>query len=532
MITRAATLTIPEMLGWRVLRRPNRNAIAEVVDGQLQWRTWAMLDQDVRRCAAWLLDQDIRPGDHVAQARPTSYAWVVADLAIQMVGAVHVALHDSIPIERRHMQVQHSESKLLIDENTDSPGSLPGNDGRELPVYDGPVLCDQDSVATLLYTSGTGGDPRGVLLSQRNLASNASALSKASGGRGNEVVLSFLPFSHIYARTCDLNAWLLRGAKIVLAERRETILRDCKLAQPEVINAVPYFFQKMLDRLQAEHEAGRNTTLVDMLGGKIQRCHCGGAALAPNVEQAFHDNGIPLLSGYGLTEASPVISAAVPDTWEPGTVGRPLPGVEVKIGPACEEAAHEGAGEIMVRGPSVMLGYWKDKEATDKTIQDGWLHTGDLGRLDDQGRLWISGRSKELYALCTGKKVNPTYVETLLAASPWIEQIAVVGDGRKGLAAIIVPNPDRVRAEIRRRRLWVWSKRRALTHPKILRVFEEEINERLQGANKEEQIHAFQLIGRAFSTDTGEITPKLSLRRKVIEKNFAAQIAAMYGDPV
>ena len=530
MITRAATLTIPDMLTWRVSRRPNRDAIAEVIDGKLCWRSWAQLDKDVRHWAAWLIDQGIQPGDHVAQARQTSYSWVVADLAIQMVGAVHVALHDSLPVERRQFQVQHSESKLLIDETSDTPCFAENNGDSDLPIYEGPSLCDHDSVATMLYTSGTGGEPRGVLLTQRNLATNASALSKASGGRGNELLLSFLPFSHIYARTCDLNTWLVRGAKIVLAERRETILRDCKIAQPEVINAVPYFFQKMLDRLQAEREAGRDTTLVDMLGGRIQRCHCGGAALSADVEQAFADEGVPLYSGYGLSETSPVVSAAVPDTWVPGTVGRPIPGVEIKIGPPSEEAADEGAGEILIKGSGVMLGYWRDEEATARTIRDGWLHTGDLGYIDDEGRLWISGRSKELFALCTGKKVCPTRIETLLAASPWIEQIAVVGDGRKGLAALIVPNPDRIRGEIRRRRLWVWSKRRALTHPKILKVFQEEIAQRLADCNKEEQIHAIHLIGRAFSTDLGEITPKLSLRRKVIEQNFAAEIAAMYGE--
>lgn len=530
MITRAATLTIPEMLGLRVSRRPNRDAIAQVVDGQLQWRSWSRLDIDVRRAAAWLLEQGIEPGDHIAQARPTSYAWVVADLAIQMVGGVHVALHDTLPVERRAMQVEHSRSRLLIDEETQMPDCGLGSPTDDDPIYEGPVLCEQESIATLLYTSGTGGDPRGVLLTQNNLSSNASSLSKACGGRGNEVTLSFLPFSHIYARTCDLNTWLVRGSKLVMAERRETILRDCQLAQPEVINAVPYFFQKMLDRLQAEREAGRDTTLIDMLGGRIQRCHCGGAALSPEVEQGFADEGVPLMSGYGLTETSPVVSAAVPATWEPGKVGRPIPGVEVKIAPSKGEQAEEGVGEILVKGPCVMLGYWRDEEATDRVIRDGWFHTGDLGRIDDEGRLQICGRSKELFALCTGKKVCPSRIETLLAASPWIEQVAVVGDGRKGIAALIVPNPDRIRGEIRRRRLWVWSKRRALTHPKILQVFQNEISERLSSAAKEEQVHAFHLIGRAFSTDTGEITPKLSLRRKVIEKHFADEIASMYGD--
>ncbi|CAN0366756.1 unnamed protein product, partial [Ectocarpus sp. 4 AP-2014] len=203
------------------------------------------------------------------------------------------------------------------------------------------------------------------------------------------------------------------------------------------INGVPYFFQKAIDLAEKE-----GVSLKSLLGGEIKRCYCGGAPLAPSVEQRFFDEGVPLYNGYGLTEASPVVTVNTPDAHKIGTVGRPLPGVTVRIA---------DDGEVLVQGPNVMRGYWNDPEATAETLRDGWLHTGDLGSLDADGYLTITGRKKELIVLATGKNVAPSRVEALLCASPWIEQACVVGDGAKGLRALIVPNPDRLRAEIKRR---------------------------------------------------------------------------------
>ncbi len=367
-------------------------------------------------------------------------------------------------------------------------------------------------------TAGTSGEPRGVMLTEQNLLSNAVALSEASGGDGDELRLSFLPMEHLYARTCDLYTWIVRGSRLVLAESPKTVFRDAKLVKPTVINGVPYFFQKAIDLAEKEGVALRS-----LLGGEIKRCYCGGAPLAPSVEQRFFEEGVPLYNGYGLTEASPVVTVNTPDHHKPGTVGRPLPGVEVRI--AGPESATPG--EVLVKGPNVMLGYRNDPEATAEALRDGWLHTGDLGTLDGDGFLTITGRKKELIVLATGKNVAPSRVEALLCASPWIEQACVVGDGTTGLRALIVPNPDRLRAEIRRRRLWVWSKRGALRHNAIRSLYREEINARLAGAAKEEQVHEFALIGRGFDQDRGEMTAKLSLRREAIAQSFAAELVRM-----
>ena len=243
------------------------------------------------------------------------------------------------------------------------------------------------------------------------------------------------------------------------------------------------------------------------------------AWIAPEVEQFFAERELPILCGYGLTEAAPVVTASTFENYAAGTVGRPLPNLEVQLA---------ADGELLVRGPNVMQGYWHDEAATAATIQEGWLHTGDLAAWSEGGNLRIVGRKKEMIVLATGNKVAPTQVEQLLTGSPWIEQGCVVGDGRKCLAALIVPNPDMLRQEIRRRRLLVWSRRRALTHPKILALYRQEIDRCLVNAASFEQVGPFVLLGRGFSVEAGELTPKLSLRRGVVEQVFSDEIEKLY----
>ncbi len=242
------------------------------------------------------------------------------------------------------------------------------------------------------------------MLSQANLAANAIALSEAVGGSRQEVRLSFLPFSHLYGRTADLYTWLVRGSRLVLAESRETIFRDLQIVKPTAITGVPYFYQKALDLA-----AQQNCSLPELFGGQMKRCYSGGAAMAPAVEAAFTAAGLPVLSGYGLSEAGPVVTATRIEEPCDGAVGRPLPGVEVKLA---------ADGELLVRGPNVMLGYWQDPAATAEVLKGGWLHTGDLAEQDATGRLRIVGRKKELVVLATGKKVFPSRVEALCVVRP------------------------------------------------------------------------------------------------------------------
>jgi long-chain acyl-CoA synthetase len=374
-------------------------------------------------------------------------------------------------------------------------------------------------LATILFTSGTTGRPRGVMLSHGNLATNAIATTEAIATAHDEARVCFLPLSHIFARTCDLYTWIYRGTRLVLAESRETIVRDCQIAKPTVLNGVPYFYQKLMQTLGASGKAAQSGALNQLLGGEIRMLFCGGAAVSPEVERLFAEQGLPLLCGYGLTEASPVISASNRENVRPGYVGPPLRDVAVRLA---------AGGEIQVRGPNVMLGYWRDEEATRAAISDGWLHTGDLGEIDERGRLRITGRSKELIVLSTGKKVCPAAVEQRLAGSPFVEAICVVGDGQTHLGALIVPNPQALKQFIKEQRLWVWSKHRAVTHPRVRDLYRQEIERLLVDTAREEHVGTFAILTRNFSLAAGEVTPKFSLCRPVIARNFANQIQAMY----
>lgn len=525
-ITMPDPLTIPALFQATVSRVGGREAIGSIRDGQLSWKTWSELDTDIARARTGLQNLGIGPGDRVVQFAPNSFEWIVADLAILSLGAVHVPIHASLPESQAAEQLKLADAKLIVvtDESiklsdkvrTITHANLLKPSDRQESLMAEPKTND---LATILFTSGTTGRPRGVMLSHANLASNAIATTKAVDSTHEETRLCFLPLSHIYARTCDLYTWLYRGTRIVLAESRDTILRDCRLVEPTVLNGVPYFYQKVAQALHAAGETETPGALLKLLGGKVRLCFCGGAPIAPEVEKLFEQQGLPLLSGYGLTEAAPVISATRKENYSAGSVGRPLEGLEVRL-------AQDG--EILVRGPNVMLGYWRNEPATRETIIEGWLHTGDFGEFDDQGNLRIVGRRKELIVLSTGKKICPTAVEQRLTGSPYIETACVVGDGRSHLAAIIVPNPQALKKFIKDNRLWVWSKRRAVSHPKVRSLFRAEIDRVLADLSHQEQVGPFVILPRNLSIEAGEVTAKFSLRREAIAKSLSREIEAMY----
>jgi long-chain acyl-CoA synthetase len=351
------------------------------------------------------------------------------------------------------------------------------------------------------------------MLSHYNLASNAASLADSFEMDNDETRLCVLPLSHIYARTCDLYTWVYRGTRLVLAENRETLARDLQLVRPTALNAVPYIYQKIADRIRATG-GDETAALCDFFGGKMNILNCGGAPLAPEIEAWYADRWQTLLMGYGLTETSPVISASTPRARRRGTVGKLLPQVEVRI---------SDDGELLTRGPNLMLGYWHDEAATTDLIRNGWFHTGDLGALDPDGFLTIRGRKKELIVLSTGKKVAPTRVELMLTTSPLIEQAAVFGDGVCGLVALIVPPQNATSA-------------RGLARPQnatnLNDIYAAEIKRCLKSAAHEEQIHRFTLLDRPFSIERGELTGKLSLCRNVIAENFAAELKRLISQPL
>ena len=516
--------TIAGFLANSVARRGNEHALGYIRSGNLHWLTWQQLNEQATRLAATLCIAGVSPGDRVAQVSENRYEWIITDLALHLACAVHVPIHVTLSAEQIAEQITDSGSKLvfvssnelldkfaaklphgltyIVHDEYDYAGPPPAPLGISSPVPSIPHPASS-SLATILYTSGTTGRPRGVMLSHANLATNASALVDSFGEMREELRLCVLPLSHIYARTCDLYTWIYRGSQLVIAETRETLDRDLALVQPTALNAVPFLYQRVADRIRTAttNEAEQAAALKKFFGGQIEILNCGGAPLAPEIEAWYASRGMPVLLGYGLTETSPVISASTPQAHRPGAVGRPLANVEVRIAPD---------GEILTRGPHIMLGYWNDEPATNEIIRDGWLHTGDLGELDADGYLFIRGRKKELIVLSTGKKVAPTRVELLLTASPLIEQAIVFGDNLCGLIALIVPSAS------------------GLERPNNATdqhaFYAAEINRCLASVAREEQVHDFVLLDGPFSIERGELTGKLSLCRSVIAQNFAAEL--------
>jgi long-chain acyl-CoA synthetase len=540
----------------RVRKSGEQEAILVKVDGAFQPVTWRQLAHDVRQTAAGLRQMGVKPGDRVAQFSENSYDWIVCDLGIQMARAIHVPLHAPLSGEQVQEQVEDCGATcIIVGDNRQyarlvTTSGLPASNIRIVTVEKPPHLageprtitlaelqhladrpegeriqseaCDHltpASIATILYTSGTTGAPKGVVLSHRNLVSNTLGTIEAFNLDICELRLCFLPLSHIFARTCDLYTWIARGSRLALAESRETILLDCIRLGPTALNGVPYFYQRVHRYLQEQGKAETPGSLKKALGGEIQLCCSGGAALPDYLYDYFERHEIPLLQGYGLSESSPVITVNSVTASKRSTVGRPIPKVEVRI---AED------GEILVRGPNIMIGYWDDPEATQQVIKDGWLHTGDLGSFDSDGFLTITGRKKEIIVTSAGKNIAPTYLEGLLCEDPLIIQAVVLGDGRNYLTALIVPNPDAIRAEVRRLRVLPISKRWVLNHRKIRELYKNVIQNRLACVSHHEQIRNFHLMDRGFTVESGELTPKLSFRRDMIQRNCRDEIEAMY----
>jgi long-chain acyl-CoA synthetase len=548
--------TIVEILCRRIEADGERPALGAKRGGQFAWLNWNEVADQIAKVTAAFIHLGVKPGDRVVQLSENRTEWIIADLAIQMAGAIHVPIHAPLTGVQIAWQIRHSQAKVAFLSGPPQAAKLAALGGdcpagvkwvsfdrcEELLAGKRVALLSEVQTAadmakgidaacrtrkavksgdliTILYTSGTTGEPKGVMLTQGNLASNASATVEAFGCAPDDVRLNFLPLSHIFARTCDLYCWLVEGSRMAVAESRETVIADCQMVKPTHLNGVPHFYDRVYRALGEKGHQQTPGALKATLGGAIQRCCAGGAALPDYLYDYYHTQGVPLLQGYGLSETSPVITLSSESHTRRGSCGRAIDGVEVRIA---------DDGEILTRGPHVMLGYYENPQATAEVLQDGWLATGDLGRLDDEGFLYITGRKKELIVTLGGKNIAPVFLESLLTQDPLILQAMVVGDGRPFLSALIVPNPDALRNEILSRGITVTSKDKVLIHPEVLYLYQQRIEERLKEVSHFEQVREFTLLSRAFSLEAGELTPKLTLRRKEIAVHFAAEIEAMY----
>ncbi len=549
--------TIPAMFRRRAAADGDRPALRFRQGEEFVSLTWNEISREARKLAAALAKLGVKPGDRVVQASENRYEWILLALAIHMARGIHVAVHSTLTGPQIAWQINNCGTKLVFVSGPEQAQKLAAAasqfssdvkfvsfDKCDGEIHGQPIQqiseivagCTEeegqalekeavektkpDDLVTILYTSGTTGEPKGVMLSHRNLTSNCHAVMLAFTAEPDDVRLSWLPLSHIFARTSDYYLWVCSGGELALCASREQIVADCQVIKPHYLNGVPYFFDKVMRTVQEKGIADVPGALHGVLGGRIKMCCAGGAALPDHVNEFYLQRKFTLVQGYGLTESSPVISTGTMEQHRIGTVGKPIKGVEVKI---AED------GEILTRGPHVMVGYWNMPEDTAETIRDGWLHTGDLGEIED-GFLKITGRKKELIVTAGGKNIAPNYIEGLLTEDPLIIQAAVFGDGQKYLTALIVPDPDALRAEIIKRQIPVFTPADALAHPEVKAIYAERIKERLADVSHAEQVQKFTLLSRGFTPETGELTFKLSLKREAVKENFAKEIAAMYED--
>ncbi|MBZ4190237.1 AMP-dependent synthetase/ligase [Niabella beijingensis] len=521
----------------------------------------------------------------ISQNRPE---WVFTDLAVQQTGAILIPIYPTTNPHELEFILNESEAKFIFVSNRellDKVRSVKSNFLRGIYSFDEiegtphysalfvPVTEEQEATltiareqyspqhtATIIYTSGTTGTPKGVMLSHENIVSNIY-YSKASfpfPDQPQTRTLSFLPLNHIFEKMITY-LYLFSGISIYYAESMETIADNLREIKPDGFTTVPRLLEKVYEKImlkgkeltgikkklfywsvnlgtQYDNRAGKGAfykwqlgiarKLVfskwrEALGGRIRFIITGGAAAPERLLRIFNAAGIPVYEGYGPTEHSPVICVNREETGGTyyGTVGPPIEGIEVKI---AED------GEILARSACVMQGYYKHPELTDEVVKDGWLYTGDIGVWVEDRFLKITDRKKELFKTSGGKYVAPQPIENKMKESKFIEQIMVVGNDKKFVSALIVPSFHAVKDWMQEQKLEIGSNEAIVKDPKVHELFRSVIDHHNVNFNHIEQIKKFELLPNEWSVDTGEMTPKLSLKRKVILEKFKKEIEGIY----
>jgi long-chain acyl-CoA synthetase len=423
--------------------------------------------------------------------------------------------------------------------------------------------CRPEDLATLIYTSGTTGQPKGVMLTHGNIASNIESGIEVLGFEVGSTGLSFLPLSHSFERTVDY-CYFYKGCTVAYAESVSAVAKNLMEARPHVFVSVPRVYEKFLARVQEGVAAGSPlrqkifawaveigraalpwrlrdqqppgllgiklrladklvfSKIHERLGGRFVFAVSGGAPLGREIAEFFWGAGVKIYEGYGLSETSPVITVNGPGRVKLGTVGRAVSGVEVKI---AED------GEILARGPNIMKGYWNMPEATAEAIdKEGWFHTGDIGELDGEGFLRITDRKKELIVNAYGKNVAPAPIENSLKTSPFIGQAVVIGDRRKFISALLVPELDHLKGWAEKQGLGTADVPKLLAEPRVRELFAAEVATVNAGLPGYEKVVAWELLPQEFTLETGELTPTQKVKRRVINQKYGDVIDRLYAE--
>lgn len=579
-------------------RKPDH--LKHKVEGQ--WRDISSHDfrRAVEETSLGLRELGVEKGDRVALLSENRPEWAFVDLATLAAAGVVVPIYATLPPAQALYILNDSEAKVCVastpvqqkkvaeiraqarflrhvvrmdTSGAPVPDTLTLDEvrarGREALARDpqavrrGAAEARPDDLATLVYTSGTTGDPKGVMLSHRNLVSNVEASRQVFMEFGPaDVALSFLPLSHIFERMAGYYMMLSSGATIAYAEGVEQVPANMAEVRPTVMCSVPRLYEKMYARInekvssdpparqkifrwaigvgraafQAQIEKRAPGPLLklkhalanrlvfgkvkDRVGGRLRVFVSGGAPLAREIAEFFGAAGLTILEGYGLTETSPVITCNRPDDFRPGTVGKPIPGVEVKIA---------DDGEILTRGPHVMQGYYKKPKETAEAIDaEGWFHTGDVGALDRDGFLVITDRKKDIIVTSGGKNIAPQPIENLLKTNAYIAEIVMIGNKRHFPAALVIPKFDDLEKWAREKGVPFTSREELIARPEVVELYDRTVRDLTAHLAPFEKIKKLALLPREFSLETGELTPKLSVKRRVVEQKYKDVIDRLY----
>ena len=542
--------------------------------------SWKETSLKVREFAGGLRSFGIKPGDKVVIVSENRPEWIIADLAINLIGAITVPAYTTNTEDDHHYILEHSDAKAVIASNNIlanrvalattrtklckiliTLNNYSGFEPDNLQIVNFDEVSDfgennietsldhlnqiqPDDVSCIIYTSGTGGRPKGVMLTHKNIYSNlqgAEDLLEIIGKKDNKY-LSLIPLSHSYEHTAGLYLQIDLGSQIYFCEGPEKFSQNLLEVSPTLTTAVPRIFEVIHDRIKIQmknqnpiikfifdravkigikrHYYNLNllenieyksyTSLIrkkinKQLGGSLRAFVSGGAALNPEIGDFFISLGVKILQGYGQTEASPLISANRPDNIKIETVGPAVKGVEAKLS---EE------GELIVKGDCVMKGYWKDEKATNETIVDGWLHTGDIATISEDGYITITGRKKELIVNSGGDNIAPARPEASLTFQETIFQSMVIGDRRPYLVAVIVPEIE---------------KTKNLTDEEINEIISSEVKRANEGLSSIEKIRKFIIAKEPFSTDNGLLTPTMKVRRHKVIEIYGETLDDLYG---
>ena len=555
--------------------------------------SWASLNDRVMRLRGGLARIGIQPGDRVAILADNGPHWVVFDQAVLGLGAVVVPLYTTSGIEETRHVIADSGARLIgvygdaMVEKVRGLGSIPEVEGI-IAMHPGAKAIDdgglevitidqasgfdpmpaiagsREDLATLIYTSGTTGMPKGAMLTHGNILSNCDSSLDALGLGENDMTLSFLPVAHAFERTAGYYTVMAGGAMIAYAEGLTQIAQNLLEVEPTVVLTVPRLLEVIYSRVMRNVDSApplrqklfraalatgmraaecrhRGRTVAPhvaaamalfrrlvfariraIFGSRLRYLISGGAPLPVEINRLLAAAEIPIVEGYGLTEASPVVAVNLHGGTRIGTVGRALKNIEVKTA---------ADGELLVHGPNVMKGYYNREDETREAIDaDGWLHTGDVVQIDADGFIRITDRKKEIIVLSGGKNVSPANLESRLASDPYIAQACVIGDRRKHLAALLVPNFENLAEQLQRNDLAGLPPEELVAHPKIRDLFHARIHEFNRPLSDVEAIAAFKLIAKPFTQENGELTPTMKLRRRIVQEHYRGEIESMYGE--